>query len=243
MRSSALAPVIMLLVSCFSLLSLAAVFRSSVSPISDGSQIQQHLHEQLPNPIPVPVTLGVMSRCPDALLCESVFDEVLDIVGHTKVDLNLSFIASLNASDPVYGVTCMHGTDECAGNVHELCVAKYTTSSSVWWPFLQCLNSQGRDRIGTEKTAKDCAATTKIDWVGSGIEACVKGPEGPRLLRESVLHTIELGVKKSCTILISNKVRCIHDGVWSECDAGHEPKDFVDTINTEYDNLNPPQLL
>ena len=142
-----------------------------------------------------------------------MFDEVLDIVGHAKVDLNLTFIAryahlraardkshaenlySLNDSDPVYGVTCMHGADECAGNVHELCVAKYTTSSSVWWPFLQCLNSQGRDRIGTEKAAKDCAATTKIDWVGSGIEACVKGPEGPRLLRESVLHTFELGVK------------------------------------------------
>ena len=47
--------------------------------------------------------------------------------------------------------------------------------------------------------------------------------------------------RKSCTILINHKVRCIHDGVWSECDGGHEPEDFVDTINIEYDNLNPSQ--
>lgn len=39
----------------------------------------------------VPVTLGVMSRCPDALLCESVFDHVLKKVGD-KVDLSLTFI-------------------------------------------------------------------------------------------------------------------------------------------------------
>ena len=31
--------------------------------------------------VKVPVTLGVMSRCPDALLCESVFNQVL-----TKVE-------------------------------------------------------------------------------------------------------------------------------------------------------------
>ena len=41
--------------------------------------------------VKVPVTLGVMSRCPDALLCESVFDKVLKQVGD-KVDLSLTFI-------------------------------------------------------------------------------------------------------------------------------------------------------
>ena len=40
----------------------------------------------------VPVQLGVMSRCPDALLCESVFNEVLNRVVD-KVDLSLIYIA------------------------------------------------------------------------------------------------------------------------------------------------------
>lgn len=39
----------------------------------------------------VPVILGVMSQCPDALYCEAVFDRVLEHVGDI-VDLQLSFI-------------------------------------------------------------------------------------------------------------------------------------------------------
>lgn len=42
--------------------------------------------------VKVPVVLGVMSRCPDALLCEAVFDDVLKEVGD-KVNMSLSFIA------------------------------------------------------------------------------------------------------------------------------------------------------
>jgi hypothetical protein len=42
--------------------------------------------------IKVPLELGVMSACPDAILCESVFDKVLNEVGD-KVDLSLSFLA------------------------------------------------------------------------------------------------------------------------------------------------------
>ena len=41
--------------------------------------------------VKVPVTLGVMSRCPDALLCETVFDKALLKVVD-KIDLSLSFI-------------------------------------------------------------------------------------------------------------------------------------------------------
>ena len=41
--------------------------------------------------VKVPVVLGVMSRCPDALLCESVFDDVLKEVLE-KIDLSLTFV-------------------------------------------------------------------------------------------------------------------------------------------------------
>ena len=43
--------------------------------------------------VKVPVTLGVMSRCPDALLCEAVFDKVVAQVGD-KMELSLSFIGT-----------------------------------------------------------------------------------------------------------------------------------------------------
>ncbi|KAK7695986.1 hypothetical protein QCA50_000626 [Cerrena zonata] len=41
--------------------------------------------------VKVPVVLGVMSQCPDAIVCEAVFD---DVVARTldKIDLSLTFI-------------------------------------------------------------------------------------------------------------------------------------------------------
>ena len=44
-----------------------------------------------PKHLKVPVVLGVMSRCPDAHLCESVFDEVVQHV-EDKIDLTLTFL-------------------------------------------------------------------------------------------------------------------------------------------------------
>jgi len=41
--------------------------------------------------VKVPVQLGVMSRCPDALLCEGTFNEVLKKV-QDKVDLSLVYV-------------------------------------------------------------------------------------------------------------------------------------------------------
>jgi hypothetical protein len=40
----------------------------------------------------VPVMLGVMSRCPDALLCETLFDNVIPKVA-PKIDLSLAYLA------------------------------------------------------------------------------------------------------------------------------------------------------
>lgn len=45
------------------------------------------------NSLRVPVTLGVMSRCPDALLCETLFDSVIPRVAE-KIDLALAYVAT-----------------------------------------------------------------------------------------------------------------------------------------------------
>ena len=52
----------------------------------------QHQDELLTiSDVKVPIQLGVMSRCPDALLCETTFNEVLSRV-IDKVDLSLVYI-------------------------------------------------------------------------------------------------------------------------------------------------------
>ena len=73
-----------------SLLALAAHSVASPSLV-----VQDELQTPYSSPTvetKVPVILGVMSRCPDAVLCEAVFDQVLKKVGD-KVDLSLTFVA------------------------------------------------------------------------------------------------------------------------------------------------------
>ncbi|GBE79628.1 predicted protein [Sparassis crispa] len=182
-----------------------------------------------------------MSRCPDALLCESVFDHVLKKAAD-RIDLSLTFIGTINSTEPQYGVTCKHGPDECAGNMQELCAMEHAPMQQ-WWEFVQCQNFQGREKIGLPETALQCANVAHIDWDNSGAGACAnitsgRDSEGVQLLQDSVRQTQKLGIEKSCTIVINGKQVCIHDSTWKECEGGHTPDDFIRQINEEYDKLN-----
>ena len=71
------------------LVSLAAAAASLVaaSPAAWSEQTPLVVDDD----VKVPVELGVMSKCPDALACESIFDQVIPKVG-TKMDLELLYI-------------------------------------------------------------------------------------------------------------------------------------------------------
>ena len=76
------------------LLSFVSIFASTtVSRVLDPFLIQQSGAWIEDEPTKVPVTLGVMSGCPDAILCESVFDRVIERVAD-KIDLQLTFIGT-----------------------------------------------------------------------------------------------------------------------------------------------------
>ncbi|KAF6762622.1 hypothetical protein DFP72DRAFT_876365 [Ephemerocybe angulata] len=192
--------------------------------------------------VKVPVQLGVMSRCPDALLCESLFNEVLPEV-LDKVNMSLVYVAKFDPSDDIFGVKCLHGVEECAGNAQQLCVKKYAPREN-WWEFVQCQNYQGRAKIGLPEVALQCAKTAGIDWRSSGVGKCAgfdgsgTGEEGVDLLRQSVELGQDLGITKSCTVLINGRKVCVHDGTWKECEGGHEKSDFVKLIEDEYRRLN-----
>jgi hypothetical protein len=91
----------------------------------------------------------------------------------------------------------MHGQDECAGNVQQLCAKKYAPDQ--WWDFVQCQNYQGRNKIGLPDVALKCARTAGIDWELSGVGRCAgldgsgTGKEGVALLQASVRASEELG--------------------------------------------------
>lgn len=106
----------------------------------------------------------------------------------------------INDAEPDFGISCMHGPEECAGNVQQLCVNKYAPLKN-WWEFVICQDYQGRESIGGSDVALKCANTAGIDWETSGAGQCAgldgsgKGSEGVALLRESVLLTEQMNVK------------------------------------------------
>ena len=137
----------------------------------------------------------------------------------------------------------MHGRQECAGNVQELCMAKYHPDMTFGWrAFVRCLDYHGTDQIGLPEVAVECADTLGIDWSTDSAGRCAgedgTGNEGVKLLQKNVHDTIDLGIKKSCTIMISGKTVCIRDGTWYSCEGGYTAYDFIRQINEEYDRLN-----
>jgi len=162
---------------------------------------------------------------------DKVYEKVKD-----KVNMQLEFIGKIDP-DARYGVTCMHGESECLGNIHELCFIRQFPQD-LWWHAVQCMNYAGRQSIGTEKLAIQCAKVIKKDYEADGVKECVEGPVGAALLRESVRWSQHLGIKNSCSILINGKIICVKDGVWKQCEGGHEVSDFVRQVETTFEELN-----
>ncbi|KAJ9097723.1 hypothetical protein QFC21_004761 [Naganishia friedmannii] len=141
----------------------------------------------------VNVELGVMSRCPDARLCESTMDKVFSYPGiGEKVNITLSYIGRPDKRE-TYGVKCLHGDRECAGNIQQLCVQQHTFDSTLspslmedadpepylnaglppYYSFVLAQNFIDSSRTGDLDYAKKCAEAVGVDWEESGVAQCV----------------------------------------------------------------------
>jgi len=160
-------------------------------------------------------------------------------------------------------VRCLHGADECRGNIHELCAMHLAETQQDWWEFVQCSNFEGKDHVGEIELSRKCAEVAGIPWDDvlevpepgdgdddegkkvktlvrrAGLGRCISDPrQGLSLLKRSAKETAGLGITKSCSIYISGKIRCIHDSDWKECETGHNEEDFVNFIQSEFSRLN-----
>ncbi|KAJ1018592.1 hypothetical protein NDA16_004874 [Ustilago loliicola] len=196
-----------------------------------------------------------MSRCPDALACEAAFDKVLDRV-NAKTRLTMTYIGSIqNDKHSKYGASCMHGDQECAGNIQQLCVQDalnpvragedFDLSPSAaqkrWWNFLQCQNYAGLSKIGDEELAQRCLRVVDGPaWEKDGIAKCVHGKQGRKLLQNSIKASKHSNLTTSCTVVFEGGKKCVRDGgAWKNCDLGHEPADFINEIERLWSKKNP----
>ncbi|PGH07011.1 hypothetical protein GX51_02051 [Blastomyces parvus] len=210
----------------------------------------------------VPLEAHIMSKCPDAKYCieELIVPAMAQV--HDKVDFRLSFIGSV--SNKSSDVSCMHGPGECVGNMLMLCAAnlpfppgsKTQNKTPVVRSlgFANCLLAS-YTKIPERELVEDCALEFGLDF--GALNACVSrqvdeaddkraGIDDPdkdkisglALLRTDFKRNAALGIKKSCTVRVNEKIWCIRDGhEWKDCQPhGDETSTLVDEINRLHDN-------
>jgi hypothetical protein len=132
----------------------------------------------------------------------------------------------------------MHGEDECAANLLQLCVAHHSPPEKNYeWVmrFMLCSWDNGTPAHSKETLA---ACMDKAGVSGpprAAIEACVEGEEGRALMVQSAKVVVERKVQRSCTVVIEGKKRCIRDGGrWYDCPGGSEEAEFMASICSAY---------
>jgi hypothetical protein len=203
----------------------------------------------------VKLDLFVAGKCPDAARCELTFiPEVLKTVG-SIVDLRLGFIAEEAGND--IGFTCMHGEDECIGNIAQLCVQQHfpvhvsrdshrLPKAMIWTEFLQCVGQFNHTNQSTiPHNTASCLSQLGVPMaVSDSIRTCVAGKEGKALMSASVNRTLAICGHhseepgkgcKSCSMFLDQKPACVVDGgTWYNCSIGTSPDEWVRKICTIY---------
>lgn len=175
----------------------------------------------------VPLEAHIMSKCPDARDC--LHDLVLPAMVNVShfVDFKLSYIGTSSDGD----VVCKHGSEECLGNIVELCASKLYPDPKIYLGFTMCLSSKYSD-IPNESLVQDCALEHGISF--AKLNQCVSADDGEKgvdMLKKSIRHSASKNVTKSCTVRVDDKEWCIRDnGEWTDCAGGHEVKDLIEEI-------------
>lgn len=95
--------------------------------------------------------------------------------------MDVTLVPYGNAQETRYGsqwkFNCQHGPEECVGNLIETCAISILKNTSVYFPFIHCLElSIGYSPL---PEAKQCASSLGIDF--DPIDKCQSGPEGNAL--------------------------------------------------------------
>ncbi|CAF3741725.1 unnamed protein product [Rotaria magnacalcarata] len=181
----------------------------------------------------VRVEFFVMSKCPDAMKCETLFLPSL-LKLSSIVNFTLSFIAG---ETKLNEFSCMHGTDECLGNKQQLCIQDMY-SQAIFIKYLQC---QSKHIMTIPNNGEQCAKTTSeniIRW--PDVQSCVNSNRANQLFHKSLERTRSVSVRKSCTIYLNEQFWCMHDGFWSSCSEGRDEMSFIRAICSRYNGKNKP---
>ncbi|POS75777.1 hypothetical protein DHEL01_v205828 [Diaporthe helianthi] len=214
---------------------------SALGPLPDMSpRLSNTLQVAMPGSAPgadtnaalVPLEAHIMSKCPDARDClqKLILPAMVRIVD--KVNFTLSFIGTPTEND---GIDCMHGPEECLGNIMLLCAEDLYPDPKTYLGFSMCL-MKDYQHIPQRNLIEDCALEHAIDF--GKLDKCASkddGAWGVEMLRNSVRRSSDAGVTKSCTVRLDEEFYCVRDGgEWTDCPHGAEVNDLVLAIEKKY---------
>ena len=175
----------------------------------------------------IPLEAHIMSKCPDAKDC--LVDLVVPAMQQIEqeVDFQLSYIGSMGSDDNVH---CMHGPDECLGNILSLCAQQlFPNDAKRSLGFSTCMIRQYRD-IPKRELVERCALEHGISFEDINKCASEEG-RGTGLLEDSVKRSQQADVTKSCTVRLAGEIWCVRDGgEWKDCPYGNTPDDLVKAV-------------
>lgn len=146
------------------------------------------LHER------VDLEIHVMSRCPYGAKVQVALEPVLEKMG-AYVNFTQDFIATKN---PDGSFKCMHGENECRGNIAQLCAAHVEPED--YFAMVACMAS---DYESIPENWEPCAQQADLDV--AALRGCIEGQEGEDLLAESLERAVKRQARGSPTIFIGGK--------------------------------------
>ncbi len=137
----------------------------------------------------------IMSQCPYGVRTVDAMKDVLDAFGKDKklIDFELNYIGQERNGE----LTSMHGPDEVAEDIRQLCAQKIYGKKYKYMDYVFCRNKDYRN--------KDWEACAKDGIKAADIKKCAEGEEGQTLLRESFQKAADLGISGSPAWLLNNR--------------------------------------
>lgn len=131
-------------------------------------------------------TLYLESLCPDCK--DFVVNQLYPTFKSIGSIMNLEIVPYGNAQEQQVGskwqFTCQHGIEECYGNLIETCAIYYHSNTSVYLPFIHCVEASSSI---PRESAAGCAEKLGLDY--SQIKSCADGPLGNSLEHKMALKT------------------------------------------------------
>jgi hypothetical protein len=122
---------------------------------------------------------------------------------------------------------------ECLANTQQLCAQYLNPSEPLsWFRYVAC-SSEEFWNLPSMEILQRCSSQNGLN--STAIQECSTDGRGRQLLQTSVQVTAMKGIQTSCTVFISGKPRCVHDGVWKDCIGGSEEVDFKRSICRDYE--------